>query len=143
MQNMQICNHGTANIFVISIKCTPRPWTAPKMGRKGAYSTHTRFKKYLRSLIAANYRGPLITSQCRCDLLFCMPVPKSAPKYVRAKMLAGIINPATTPDRTNLAKITEDAMEGIVLSNDKLIVGGFVDEIYSETPEIIIRMRIL
>lgn len=143
MQKMRNPWDGAKNIYITEINCLPRPWTAPKFGRRVTYSTHAKYKKYIKALIRAHYRGPYITSQCLCDLFFIMPIPKYAPKYVKAKMLAGITRPATTPDRTNLAKITEDAMEGIILSNDKLIVGGFVDEFYAETPKIIIRMEIL
>lgn len=52
-----------------------------------------------------------------------VPVPKSYRKCVRQQIGKGLILPCKTPDLTNVTKLAEDALSGIVFKDDKQVVG--------------------
>lgn len=49
-----------------------------------------------------------------------MPIAKSTSKIRREQMLDGRIYHMQTPDTTNLNKLAEDTLKGIVLIDDKI-----------------------
>ena len=65
------------------------------------------------------------------------------PKYLKERALKGLLRPSNKPDRTNMAKLAEDALEGIVIENDKLIVGGNIEKFYGEHPKVIYLIEVL
>lgn len=75
------------------------------------------------------YNGPLV-------VLFdvCVPVPASWSKKNKAAALNQDLRPTTKPDADNIAKLLCDAMNGVVYTDDKLIVELMVRKWYSETP---------
>lgn len=143
VRKMRSATPRAENVFVISIPIEPRPWTAAKVTKKGTYSVHTPTKKAMQAMLRATYNGPIVSSACICDITFFMPVPSSMPKYLKERALKGLLRPDTKPDRTNLGKLAEDALEGIVLDNDKRIVGGNVEKFYGAEPKIIYLIEIL
>lgn len=143
MRNMRNASDGTKNVFVITLYINPRPWTSPKVTRRGTYSAHSLTKKAMQVMLKGAYTGPLISSPIICDITFYMPIPPSMPKYLKERALKGLLRPDTKPDRTNLAKLAEDALEGIVLDNDKRIVGGNVEKLYGAEPKIVYLIEML
>ena len=59
--------------------------------------------------------------------------PRSASKKMRAAMLAGDVVPGKKPDLSNILKACEDGMNGIVYTDDALIVRIVADKRYAET----------
>ena len=51
-------------------------------------------------------------------------------------MLQGKIRPICRPDRTNIGKLYEDALNGIVIVDDSQIVEGSVGKWYCERPRV-------
>jgi len=76
----------------------------------------------------------------RLDVTFCMPVPRSWPLRRREAALAGRELPAVRPDRGNLLKLVEDALEGPFYVDDGQIVAGEVAKVYAEIPGYRIRL---
>ena len=70
----------------------------------------------------------------RLDVTFCMPVPRSWPQRRHEAALAGRELPAVRPDRGNLLKLVEDALEGPFYADDGQIVAGDVAKVYAEVP---------
>lgn len=50
------------------------------------------------------------------------PIPQSAPKAKRAKMLSGALRPQVKPDIDNVVKIALDALNGLAYLDDKQVV---------------------
>jgi len=62
------------------------------------------------------------------------PIPKSATKANRAKMLSAEIRPQCKPDADNIAKVFADALNGIAYKDDAQIVELRVYKYYAESP---------
>ena len=110
------------------------PWKAPYVGTRGAYSPRYHESKIIKELIRAQYKGEIIDVAIQCDLTFFMPIPKATRKKKRLLMLCDQLRPEGTPDRTNMAKLYEDLLQGIVIRKDSKIVDGRVSKFYSENP---------
>ena len=93
-----------------------------------------------RDWIKKQYAGDLVDYAVKCDLDFFMPIPKATSQKKRVLMIAGALRPITTPDRINLGKLYEDILQGVVLKNDSVIVGGKVEKWFGEEPRTVIRI---
>jgi Holliday junction resolvase RusA-like endonuclease len=127
--------------IIVSIDGRPIPWKAPFVGSRGAFSPRYREMQLFQSLITDQYQGPVLEGAVLVDLIFYFKPPKAASKAKRKMMLDGLLRPTTIPDRTNLAKLYEDCLQGIVIKNDSQIVGGVIAKFYGEKDrtEIIVR----
>lgn len=115
----------------------PMSWIAPYVGKRGAFSKRTPYLKTLRLNVKRQYSANyLIDEAVICDVICYMPIPKRTSKKKMKAMLKGTIRPTTRPDRTNIAKLSEDALNGIVIRDDSLIVGGKVEKWYCEYPRV-------
>lgn len=86
------------------------------------------------------YEYPAGTFVEMCILAF-MPIPVSASKIRREKMISGVIRPTVKPDWDNIGKLVADALNGIAYDDDKCIVTAVVKKFYSEYPRTLIIMR--
>lgn len=64
------------------------------------------------------------------------PIPSSASKKNKEKMLNHIIRPIVKPDLDNIEKIIYDALNGIAYKDDSRIVEQRCAKFYSETPRV-------
>jgi Holliday junction resolvase RusA-like endonuclease len=87
-------------------------------------------------VLAAVYRplrpmqGPL-----RLSVTFVLPIPPSWPARKRAEALAGVLQPIGRPDRGNMLKLVEDALQAAgFYADDSQIVGGEVAKRYGDPP---------
>jgi Holliday junction resolvase RusA-like endonuclease len=48
---------------------------------------------------------------------------------------------STKPDRDNLLKLLNDALEGIIFINDSQVCGGAVSKVYDENPMTVIEIQ--
>lgn len=130
----------------ITIEGVPIPWKAPYVGSKGAYSPRYHEMKIIRSIVQEKWRQRkdswvMLTGQISCDLIFYMPIPKSTSQKRRKLMLSGEIRPIGTPDRTNICKLYEDCLQGIVFENDSRIVDGRVAKYYGLVPCVVVTIK--
>jgi Holliday junction resolvase RusA-like endonuclease len=63
-----------------------------------------------------------------------MPIPKSAPKARRERMLSGALRPTTKPDIDNCMKAVADGLNGVAFHDDSQISDLTVTRRYGETP---------
>jgi Holliday junction resolvase RusA-like endonuclease len=118
----------------LTIPFPPIPWKAPFVGSRGAFSPRYKEMKLIKSIISEQYHGELIESAIKCEMRFYMPIPKSASKKKRARMIAGELRPIITPDIGNLEKLQCDCLQGIVIKNDSQIVDALSYKYYGEKP---------
>jgi Holliday junction resolvase RusA-like endonuclease len=88
-------------------------------------------KDKLREPIAA----PVIL-ECR----FFFPVPASKSKKIKAGMLSGEIRHTTKPDLDNLVKFVLDAINGIVILDDRQVCAMYGSKGYGTTPRTEVRI---
>lgn len=128
-------------ILFYEVLGVPLSWRAPvKKGRVWGDLRHEHKQQVTWQLLSQVNHPPLTGPLC-VDLVFYMPVPKSASKIKKRQMLQGMIFPIGKPDRTNLAKLMEDCLENAgILSNDSIIVDGREKKLYGEVPKTVIRI---
>ena len=107
--------------ITIHINHDPVPWTAPRLGRGGCYSAHSKYKEIFHAIICAQYKGAPLRGYVHVDFTFSFPYPKATTKKNRALMEEGKIYP-TKSDCTNLQKFTEDCLNRIVIEDDRNVV---------------------
>ena len=121
----------------IHIPFEPVSWAAPRLGRGHAYDPREKDKRAARYLIREQYTGPILKGVCLIWFRFTCSMPKSASKAKRAAMLAGEIIP-TKRDVTNMQKLYEDCLKGIVIKDDRQVQTIFAQKIYGEKPSVYI-----
>ena len=112
------------------------PWQAARVCRKVTFSPRAKELRLFKALASEQYHGPLICCSINCDVISYIPIPVGTPKMVRMLMLSGDIRPQKRPDRTNICKLYEDALNGTVIKDDSQIVGGRVEKWYCERPRV-------
>lgn len=118
----------------------PVPWAAPKLARYGhAYDIREKDKRAVRYLLKEQYKGDPITNKVRLSFWFNFTPPKSATKAVRVEMLAGRIIP-TKCDVTNLVKLYEDCLKGIVIDDDRHVYALEAEKCYKDVAGVKIRV---
>ncbi len=124
----------------IEIPLKPVPWAAAKLSRGRAYDIREPdkrlFKLFLRK--ANPLRSP-ITEYTAIRFKYTFEPPKSASKKKRLLMLAGEIIP-TSCDCTNLQKLSEDCLKGIIIDDDRKVAKIFSEKIYGEKESILIQV---
>lgn len=70
---------------------------------------------------------------------FIFTVPKSASKKNRSLMLEGKI-PPTQSDCTNLQKLHEDCLKGILIEDDRKVAKIFSEKVYGENAGIDVKI---
>lgn len=70
------------------------------------------------------------------------PIPKSASKSKREKMLKGLIRPTVKPDNDNVEKAVCDALNGIAWHDDAQIVDSHCRKWYGEEPCVRVKIEV-
>lgn len=124
-----------------------RPRATVRKAGKRAFATVYKAKedRQYETSIAAVARGvmgdrPPLTGALSVSMRFRMPIPASATKARRAAMAAGEVPHTSKPDGSNMQKAVEDAMSGVVFTDDSQIVRGFWSKIYSDNPGVDVRI---
>ena len=123
----------------ITIPLPPTPWQAPTKGRFVFYDPKETEKRAVRYHVRDQHSSPPITEYTALEFKFTFKPPKSTTKKKRARMLSGEIIP-TRADCTNLQKLYEDCLEGIVIDDDRKVAKIFSEKIYGEKDEVLIRL---
>ena len=90
---------------------------------KLSYQTEIEEKKFFKGAIKA-------------DICAIFPIPKSASKKNREKMIIGEIPYTKKPDADNIAKTILDAINNIAFDDDSQINELHVTKIYGEQPRV-------
>jgi Holliday junction resolvase RusA-like endonuclease len=124
----------------IQIDCDPTPWSAPSKGKNCFYDKKSKEKEFTRWQIKGQYRDNPIPGWVSLDFIFHIPIPKSTSKALRKQMLERRVLP-TSPDTTNMQKLYEDCLQGIVIDNDRYSNKISSVRYYSEKPGVTITIR--
>ena len=125
--------------FNLHIPFDPVPWTAPRLSKHRCYDPREKDKRAIRFLIREQYTGPLITNRCALIFHYYFAPPKSASAKKKAAMLRGEIIP-TKCDCTNLQKLYEDCLKGIVIEDDRIVECVFSAKKYAPKGEVRIQV---
>lgn len=119
----------------------PVPWRAPQVTRNGAFSLQTQMKNHIRREVAEQYKGPPLTGPLWVQFIFHMPIPTTLRTPERKLLAEGKYWPARRPDRTNMLKLYEDCLNGIVYVDDNQVVDGPVTKLYDKNPKVLITIK--
>jgi Holliday junction resolvase RusA-like endonuclease len=120
----------------------------PRFARRGAFvSTYTpeKTKTYedeirMMARAAMGASEPLDTP-VTVAIYIRVGIPASFSKQKRKDALSGILKPTKKPDLDNVAKCHLDAMQGIIILDDKLVVNLHVTKVYAETPAVEVMVK--
>lgn len=126
----------------IEIPLPPVPWQAPIKGKHVFYDPKEKEKRCVRFYIRKQYDAPPLDEFVVIKFIFTFKVPKSAWKKEKEKMLSQEIIP-TRSDCTNLQKLYEDCLKGIVIKDDRKVAKIFSEKIYGKTEGIFIEIYTL
>lgn len=118
----------------------PACWSASRQGKHGFFDLKSKEKEYARWQIKSQYRDNPLTGPIVLDFIFFVPIPKNTSKALKAQMIRRVVLP-TTPDTTNMQKLYEDCLQGIVIENDRQVNRISSVRYYSENPGILITIR--
>lgn len=118
------------------------PWKAPLHGRLRGGRVVTYSPKHMkvwqdnaRIVAMQAMRGKkILTGPVKLNIIISLVPPKSWPQWKREAAIAGKIAPTVPPDKTNILKCTEDALNGIVFLDDKQVVAGSQIKMYGIEP---------
>ncbi len=96
----------------------------------------------LRLLAQQEMQGrKLLDEPLRLDFLAEFTIPASWSKRKQSSAVIGDIYPAKRPDASNLLKLAEDALNGVVYRDDALLCEIHVRKVYGPQPKIIVTVR--
>ena len=114
----------------------------PRVTRKGFVYTPAATRKYeaygrLAAQEAMVDRAP-ISVPVKAQISVDLPVPQSWSAKRQAAALAGYIRPTSRPDTDNYVKTALDAINGIVVADDCLVVELAAEKRYARVPQLTI-----
>jgi len=119
-------------MITLTIPGKPVPWTASRITKRGAFDPKLKEKQSIRWRIKTQYNGNILDQKVSLAFTFYMPVPKSFAKKTLDLLKQGkIIYHDKKPDLTNLQKLYEDCLKGIVIKDDNQVVEVFSRKIFS------------
>lgn len=129
-------------MILIEIEGDPENWVSHGGYGRRAFNRKGVKIEQLKWQVRAQYNqlAP-ICGPIRCEYIFHMPIPKSTSKIRKLQMLNGKIHHMVRPDVTNLLKLNEDVLKGIVFADDSQVVENIARKIYSERPRVIIKIE--
>ena len=120
----------------IVISGTPEPWSAPLVTRRGfTVDKKAPLKERIRWQVRSQYTQEKIEEAVSLFFNFEVPVPKGSSKKKAQEMLSGKIKACKRPDVTNLQKLAEDCLIGIVIKDDNQVVSISSKKTYSLDPK--------
>lgn len=95
-----------------------------------------KFKKELRAMAQAQYKGKPLTGPLKVTFRFYRPIQTSISKKEHDLRASGVHRPIVKPDISNFVKSAEDALNGVLWEDDKLIVTEVSGKYYADNPRI-------
>lgn len=111
------------------------------IGNRRVFDLRAKEKIRIRRELKEQYDGDLLDCPLRLDYIFYLTIPKSAPKKRIQAMLSGDDRPTKRPDCSNLIKLLEDVLTGIVYVDDRFIVSGNFNKLWAKEGKTIIRIQ--
>ena len=128
--------------YTVKVPGEPRAWTVwPKRGRMPLGTQRQKVYQAVIRLAIAEQLGmvPVIEGPVKLEIWFYRGFPlneKVYPPANREKRIAWIMKYLThRPDLANYMKAAEDALQGVLISNDSQVVEVIGYKRYTEEPE--------
>jgi Holliday junction resolvase RusA-like endonuclease len=115
----------------LTIPLDPVPWAAPKLSKHRCYDPREADKRAIRFYLRDQYDGEPYEKYVSVHFFFAFEPPPSTPLKKRIQMLSGEIRP-TKCDCTNLQKLYEDCLKGIVIKDDRQVCVVSSSKCYEE-----------
>ena len=122
--------------YSFSIDQKPIPQARPRVTKWGTYDPKLKEKKKYKAEIAEKWLYLPLLEPLRLKTTFVMPIPKSYGKRKICEIYENECIHCIKPDCSNLLKMIEDSMTGLVYKDDSLIFHLEATKIYGETPKI-------
>ena len=130
-------------MILLEVLGDPIPLNRPKVCRRGSfvhmYDPQKMEKERIQWQIRSLYKETPILFPIEMDIVFAVPIPKSASKVKRRYMLQGDLYPMKKPDIDNLIKFILDCLNGILFHDDSQVQIIHARKVYSDSPRTIIR----
>ena len=135
-------NSGISTAVTIVIGGRPTAKGRPRMTRKGFIYTPAQTRKYeAHGRLAAQQvmdGRPPIGAPVRIEISVDLPVPQSWSAKRQAAALRGDIRPTTRPDTDNYVKSALDAINAIVVTDDRLVIELIATKRYADIAQLVI-----
>lgn len=148
MEQSEGCVRSSPQGVVFTVPGVPVGKGRPKFSRHGAHvQVHTPEKtanyENLVKLVAAEAMAGanLLKRPIALHLTMHMPIPESWSKKRKDLAVRGLIGATVKPDLDNVCKAIADAMNGIVYTDDKLIVSATIVKQYGTVPHVAVRVQ--
>lgn len=141
------CNAEQLNIFMgatmMHYALNIEPMGAVRMTNRGKFvkgnaQRYLSYKKQIAWQLSAQHKGQPITTACRVNIIFCMPIPASYSKKKKAELPGRPHD--KKPDIDNLIKGAFDAANGIIWADDNRVIEVKALKVYAEQPGIILEV---
>jgi Holliday junction resolvase RusA-like endonuclease len=141
-ENNLISGSGQAAPVTITIRGPAVAKGRPRFSRKGFAYTPAATRKYeahgrLAAQLAMGDRLPLASPVCVTALVE-LPIPASWSKRRTAAAIVGGICPTSRPDIDNYLKSAMDAINGIVVADDSLVVQVTIKKKFGADPKLVL-----
>lgn len=83
----------------------------------------------------------MFTQAVKLELLCEVAIPRSWSKKKQQQAMTGEIHLTTRPDLTNMLKLVEDALKGVVWRDDVLVVEQHCRKVYGVQPKTVLTIR--
>lgn len=128
-------------------KIAPQTQLRPRASRRGraivVYDPPKvkSFKQQLHAMAQEQYKGKPLTGPLEVTFWFYRPVQTSLSKAEKVRRLSGVEPPVVKPDLSNYLKAAEDALNGVLWDDDRLIVIERCFKRYAENPRIEVEVK--
>jgi Holliday junction resolvase RusA-like endonuclease len=117
----------------------------PRFTRKGFAYTPAATRRYeahgrLAAQLAMGDRPPLARHVCLSAVVE-LPIPASWSKHRHAAAIVGGICPTSRPDIDNYLKSAMDAINGIVVADDSLVVKVTIEKRFGTDPKVLLLIQ--
>jgi len=129
-------------MYKFTISYRPLPWAAPTFSKHGVYDIRAREKLAIRYILKQSYDLDPLDEIIILKFKFIFKFPANISKKRKALILAEEIIP-TRCDCTNMQKLYEDCLKGIVIKDDRKVAKIFSEKLYGERDEVIIEVHTL
>ena len=99
------------------------------------------FKQQLHAMAKEKFKGAPLDGPLEVNWWFYRPVQSSLSKAAKSRRLSGVEPPVVKPDLSNYLKSAEDALNGVLWLDDRLIVIERCFKRYSEEPRIEVEVK--
>lgn len=95
-----------------------------------------KFKRELKQLATEMYHDAPLEGEIYLKVAFYRKIQKSVSKKEHDRRASGTHRPIVKPDLSNYLKAFEDALNGVLWTDDAMIVHEEIDKYYSDNPRI-------